>query len=219
MWCIQAKSLNVRRDRCVEDVEYTTELCELECFSEQLVRHAGCLLPFMKLSHTSPYKRNRSICNPTAPIYRATVEQMKLMLTGDETIWVNTLHLIFFFFFRTLIVCFKMNYNRSPNFLFWYRTVPDAIASRRASKLITKRIKKRWWPIQNRTDFVFEFSFRLFNYSVMFWFRLKALRIRSDHFPLHLFHAVYTYVVKTYIKWSIVAYRIGIKCIIRVRAQ
>ncbi|XP_046464648.1 uncharacterized protein LOC124210553 [Daphnia pulex] len=85
----QAQSLNVRRDPCVEEAEYTTELCELECFSEQLVRHAGCRLPFMKLSNTSP-NRNRSICN-TTQTYRAAGEELKrMLLSSDGTTWNRT---------------------------------------------------------------------------------------------------------------------------------
>ena len=182
----------MRRDRCVEDVEYTTELCELECFSEQLVRHAGCLLPFMKLSHTSPYKRNSSICNTTAPTYRATVEQMKLMLTGDETIWVNTLFDRFIFVFvHTIIVCYKMNYNRSQfPILIQNRTGCNCIASCFKTYYETDKEKAMSDPKQNR--FRFRVFFQVIQLLRHLFISFEGPADYMGSFSLHLFHAVYT---------------------------
>ncbi|KZS15814.1 Uncharacterized protein APZ42_018571 [Daphnia magna] len=85
------KLVNVWHHPCEDAVDYSIENCELECFSEQLVRRSGCQLPFMKLANSSQLHSRETYptCNTSAS-YRIADEELRLMLSGDDTRWDKT---------------------------------------------------------------------------------------------------------------------------------
>ncbi|KAI9550306.1 hypothetical protein GHT06_001767 [Daphnia sinensis] len=88
---IDEKLVNVWHHPCEDAVDYTIENCEVECFSEQLVRRSRCLLPFMKLANSSQLhsRETYSTCN-TSGSYRIADEELRRMLSGDDTRWDKT---------------------------------------------------------------------------------------------------------------------------------
>ena len=84
----QRTALNVAHNPCVDDVNYTIQNCELECFSEVIARHANCCLPFMSLSRTSSNYKNCAMCNTPDDYYRADAELQRML--RNSTPWVGT---------------------------------------------------------------------------------------------------------------------------------
>lgn len=87
----QSSSLNVWHQPCVDDVNYTVENCQLECFSEKAVQTMGCLLPFMKLSSSSPLLGSFGPCT-TPDSYRKADEKLTQFISnisGTHLPWVE----------------------------------------------------------------------------------------------------------------------------------
>ena len=138
---------------CVDDVNYTIQNCELECFSEAIARHANCCLPFMSLSRTSSNYKNCAMCNSPDDYYRADAELQRML--RNSTPWVGT--------WRNNFLVFPFSENSTKRSAtarvsaFWiscrfHRIRLVAIVRANATQSTTKLISRRLFPTSNQTD-------------------------------------------------------------------
>ncbi len=97
---MQMTALNVWRNPCVDDADYTIENCQLECFSEIIVRFANCCLPFMRLTRTTDPNNYDTcvLCNTPDDYQKADVALQRIL--NGTTPWVILLERVTYFFFE-----------------------------------------------------------------------------------------------------------------------